>query len=324
MKIFDKKTILITGGTGSFGNACVRYLLDFTSVRKIIVFSRDEAKQFLMSEKFKHNKRLRFFIGDIRDESRLTIAFKKVDFIIHAAALKHVPIAEYNPFECIKTNVNGSQNIISAAINEGIKKVIMLSTDKACNPINLYGATKLCAEKLFVNANQIRFDKPLFSVVRYGNVLSSRGSVIPFFKSLLDQNNKVLPLTHEQMTRFFISLNEATKFVLNCLKDMQGGEVFIPKMKSIYIKDLIKILNPKARFKIIGVRPGEKIHEQLFSENEQTDIYEQKNKFVAYPRFFVKFKKKGKKTKLNKYTSDDNRFLNKNLVKNSLLKLKLI
>lgn len=319
MNFLNKKTILITGGTGSFGQACVKFLLKFSSARKIIIFSRDEAKQFLMSENFKKNKRLRFFIGDIRDKSRLKLAFKKVDFIIHAAALKQVPTAEYNPFECIKTNINGSQNVISAAIDERVKKVVMLSTDKACNPINLYGATKLCAEKLFVNANQIRFDKPLFSVVRYGNVLSSRGSVIPFFKSLLEQKKKFLPLTHNEMTRFFISLDEAVKFVLSCIKNSLGGEIFIPKMNSIYIRDLIKILNPKIQLKTIGIREGEKIHELLFSENERDAVFEDKDKFIIYPSFIKKDKINFKKTKLLKYESSGKDFLNIKKIRKKIL-----
>lgn len=319
MKFLNKKTILITGGTGSFGQACVQFLLTFSSARKIIIFSRDETKQFFMAENFSKNKRLRFFIGDIRDKFRLKLAFKRVDFIIHAAALKQVPIAEYNPFECIKTNINGSQNVISAAIEEGVKKVIMLSTDKACNPINLYGATKLCAEKLFVNANNIRFNKPIFSAVRYGNVLSSRGSVIPFFKSLVEQKKKFLPLTHNKMTRFFISLNEAVKFVLTCLNNSAGGEIFIPKMNSIYIRDVIKILSPKARIKTIGIRDGEKIHELLFSENERHAVFEGKDKFVIYPSFFKKNKINLKKTNLLKYESSDQNFLNPEKIRRKIL-----
>lgn len=319
MKFLKKKTILITGGTGSFGSECVRILSKYSSARKIIVFSRDEAKQFVMAEEFKHDDRVRFFIGDVRDKSRLGLAFKRVNYIIHAAALKHVPIAEYNPTECIKTNIVGSQNVISAAIDERVEKVIMLSTDKACNPINLYGATKLCAEKLFVNANQLRFNKPFFSVVRYGNVLSSRGSVIPYFKSLIEQKKNYLPLTHHEMTRFFISLNEAVKFVLNSLGNSIGGEIFIPKMNSIFIRDLIKILSPKANFKTIGIRDGEKIHELLFSENERDSVYEYKDKFIIYPGFVNKKKIKGKKTKLLKYESSKKNFLNTDKIRKKII-----
>ena len=218
MNFLKNKTILITGGTGSFGHEAVKFLTSNCKLKKIIIFSRDENKQYEMQKKFK-DRNLRFFLGDIRDEERLLHAFKGVDFVIHAAAQKHVPAAEYNPFECIKTNVNGAQSIISACLKTNVKKVIALSTDKACNPINLYGATKLCAEKLFINANQLSGkDGTKFSVVRYGNVLASRGSVIPYFKELVEKKAKFLPLTHPEMTRFFITLSDSIKFVLNNLK----------------------------------------------------------------------------------------------------------
>ena len=231
MKYLDNKVLLITGGTGSFGSAATKILLK-TKIKKLIVFSRDENKQYEMQNEIK-DKRLRFFIGDIRDEERLIMAFRGVDYIIHAAAQKHVPSSEYNPFESIKTNVFGTQAIISASIKTNVKKVIALSTDKACNPINLYGATKLCAEKLFINGNQLSGkNRTKFSVVRYGNVIASRGSVIPFFKNLSKDSKNTIPLTHSEMTRFFITLDSAIKFVLKSFEEMNSGEIFIPKLKT--------------------------------------------------------------------------------------------
>jgi UDP-N-acetylglucosamine 4,6-dehydratase len=322
MNFFNNKTILITGGTGSFGSAATEFLMKKTKAKKIIIFSRDENKQFEMQKRLK-DKRLRFFIGDVRDKERLALAFKSVDFVIHAAALKQVPTAEYNPFECIKTNIDGSQNVISAAIESGVQKALIISTDKACNPVNLYGATKLCAEKLFINANQLRFHKPEFSVVRYGNVIASRGSVIPYFKELI-KNKKTLTLTHPDMTRFFISLNQAVIFVLNSFAKMKGGEVYIPKMNSIFIKDLIYTLDAKSKFKITGVRPGEKINEVLFSKDESSSVYENKDAFLMYPSFFKNSLKKGKKTKISEYSSGDKTFLSiakiKNIIKTINLK----
>lgn len=294
MDFLKNKTILITGGTGSFGEAAVKFLLAKCKLKKLIIFSRDENKQFEMQKKF-NDKILRYFLGDIRDVSRLEMALNKVDYVIHAAAQKQVPAAEYNPIECIKTNVYGSQSLITASIKCGVKKIISLSTDKACNPINLYGATKLCSEKLFVNANQLSGSKKTnFSVVRYGNVIASRGSVIPFFKELIEKN-EMLPLTHKDMSRFFITLNDAVLFVLGCLKTMNGGEIYIPKMNSIYIQDLIKIINSKAKIKIVGKRPGEKIHETLFTGQESNLIYEQKDLYLIYPENISTNKKVGKK-----------------------------
>ena len=228
MEFLKNKTILITGGTGSFGQEAVKILLKKSKLKKLIVFSRDENKQYEMSKQYPNEKKLRFFLGDVRELSRLMVAFQGVDYIIHAAAMKHVSASEYNPDECIKTNIDGSQSVISAAIERNVKKVIALSTDKACNPINLYGATKLCAEKLFVNANQYS-NKTSFSVVRYGNVIGSRGSVIPYFLGLI-KNNEVLPLTSKEMTRFFIPTSLAVKFVLKRLNDQLGGELYIPKI----------------------------------------------------------------------------------------------
>ena len=233
MNLFNNQNILVTGGTGTFGHEITTFLLKKTKIKKLIVFSRDENKQFEMAKKFSSDKRIRFFIGDVRDVDRLLTAFREVDFVIHAAAMKHVPASEYNPVECIKTNIDGSESVITAAIERKVKKVIALSTDKACNPVNLYGATKLCSEKLFVNANQYS-SYTKFSVVRYGNVIGSRGSVIPYFQDLLNQN-KLLPLTSKDMTRFFIPIKDAIKFVLLCLTRTKGGEIFIPKMNSIKI-----------------------------------------------------------------------------------------
>ena len=283
MNIFRNKTIFITGGTGSFGQKCVATLLKFKP-KKIIIFSRDELKQFEMSNKFK-SKVLRFFLGDVRDLSRLEIAMQNdVDFVIHTAALKQVPAAEYNPMECIKTNIIGAENVIKSCLKNRIKKVIALSTDKAANPINLYGATKLCSDKLFINAQHLRGEiKTVFAVVRYGNVVGSRGSVLPFFKELIKNKNNPLPITHKDMTRFWITLDEGINFVLNCFKLMRGGELFIPKMPSIKITDLAKSLKSDIKFKFIGVRPGEKIHETLCPIESSRDTIEFKNYFVIRP-----------------------------------------
>jgi UDP-N-acetylglucosamine 4,6-dehydratase len=296
--MLDNKTILITGGTGSFGQNATEFLLSNSKAKKIIIFSRDENKQFIMQNKFK-DKRLRFFLGDVRDQSRIELALNDVDLLIHAAALKHVPAAEYNPFEFIKTNIYGAENVISASLSKKVKKVLMLSTDKACNPINLYGATKLCAEKLFVNANYYSGTKgTLFGVVRYGNVISSRGSVIPLFKNLIKNGQKEVPLTHKDMTRFFITLPEAIKFVFNCLNFLKGGEIFIPKMKSIHISDIIKLIDSKIKIKISGIRAGEKIHETLCSHDESNYVYENKSYYAIYPPiFFLSKFKTGKKVK---------------------------
>ena len=309
MKFLKNKNLLITGGTGSFGNAAVKFLLKNTKINKLIIFSRDENKQYEMKNTY-NNKKLRFFLGDVRDESRLDIALKNVDYVIHAAALKQVPAAEYNPFECIKTNIYGTQALILSAIKNGVKKIIGLSTDKACNPVNLYGATKLCAEKLLINANQYSdISKTNFSVVRYGNVIASRGSVVPYFKDLILQGKKKLPLTHNEMTRFFISLNDAVIFVLEGLKRQFGGEIFIPKMPSIYIRDLIRIINKNIGVSITGIRYGEKIHEVLCSSDESVNLFENKSYYTIYPAYFKK--KKGKKVSKDFiYSSNSKKFLN--------------
>lgn len=259
--MFDNKSILITGGTGSFGRKYTKTLLERFDPNRIVIFSRDELKQYEMQQVFDHPA-MRFFIGDVRDVDRLKRAMQGIDYVIHAAALKHVPVAEYNPTECISTNITGAQNVIDAAIFCGVEKVIALSTDKAANPINLYGATKLASDKLFVAANNITGGKgPLFSVVRYGNVVGSRGSVVPFFKNLIAQNKRPLPVTHEDMTRFWITLQDGVDFVLKNFERMYGGEIFVPKIPSVAILDLVEAYSGTREAEFIGIRPGEKLHE---------------------------------------------------------------
>jgi len=278
-ELWSNKTILVTGGTGSFGQSFVRKILQEKNPKKIIVFSRDELKQFEMAQQF-HDDRLRFFIGDIRDEKRLELAFDEVDIVVHAAAMKQVPIAEYNPLEAIKTNVMGAANIIQVARNSTVTRVIALSTDKASNPINLYGATKLCSDKLFLAANVYSGRKTLYSVVRYGNVMGSRGSVIPLFKKQKDQGE--LTATNLEMTRFWITLDEAVQFVCDCLHRMQGSEIFIPKIPSVQLQDLAQAIAPNVPIKIIGMRPGEKLHESLFSRDEAREIWEFDDYYILY------------------------------------------
>ncbi len=267
--MLNNKTILITGGTGSFGKKCAEIILKRYKPRKIIIFSRDEMKQFEMAQVFSDKKYdcIRYFIGDVRDKERLHRAFHGVDYVIHAAALKQVPAAEYNPFEAIKTNIIGAQNVINVAIDQGVKKVIALSTDKAANPINLYGASKLCSDKLFIAGNSyVGQDHTIFSVVRYGNVVGSRGSVIPFF--LKQKETGVLPITDSRMTRFWITLDQSVHFVLKVLGLAAGGEIFVPKIPSMGIVELAKAIAPECSHKIVGTRPGEKIHETLIGEDE--------------------------------------------------------
>ena len=294
-----KLSYLITGGTGSFGQAIVKKLLKIKTTKKIIIFSRDEAKQFYMQNALK-NKKLRFFIGDVRDLKRCKVAFNSVDIVIHAAALKQVPAAEYNPTEVIKTNISGAQNVIDASISCGVKKIIALSTDKASSPVNLYGATKLVSDKLFCSANNITGKQKIkFSVVRYGNVIGSRGSVIPHFKELINKQKKVLPITHKDMTRFLISLNDGVDFVLKSLDRMHGGEIFIPKIPSAKITDLAKSMKSDIKFKFTGIRPGEKIHEELCSKNDSSNTIEFKNFYLITPSLTFKNKINFKKTMLN-------------------------
>lgn len=279
--MFNGKNILITGGTGSFGKKYTEILLKKYKPNKIIIYSRDELKQYEMSQKYNDNS-MRYFIGDVRDAKRLEDAMQDVDYVIHAAALKHVPIAEYNPMECIKTNINGAQNVIQAAIKNEVKKVIALSTDKASSPINLYGATKLASDKLFVAANNmVGKRKTRFSVVRYGNVVGSRGSVIPFFQKLINEGAKELPITDEKMTRFLITLEDGVNFVLNNFERMYGGEIFIPKIPSMKMTDLATSLAPNLPYKIIGIRPGEKMHEVMITADDR--VIEFDNYYVITP-----------------------------------------
>lgn len=283
MTDFHNKSILITGGTGSFGNQFVRYLLDNFSPRKVIIYSRDELKQFEMQQVFSHSC-MRYFIGDVRDKERLKTAMKDVDYVVHAAALKQVPAAEYNPNECIKTNINGAQNVIDAAISNNVSRVIALSTDKAANPVNLYGATKLASDKLFVAANNISgATGPRFSVVRYGNVVGSRGSVVPLYRKLLQEGCDSLPVTHPEMTRFWITLDEGVKFVVKNFSRMQGGEIFVPKIPSVRITDLVEAMSGKKDFNVIGIRPGEKLHEIMVPEEMAHHTIEFDDHYVIAP-----------------------------------------
>ncbi|MCU8014151.1 UDP-N-acetylglucosamine 4,6-dehydratase (inverting) [Shewanella sp. SM74] len=286
--MFDNKTILITGGTGSFGQKYTKTILERYKPKRLIIFSRDELKQYEMQQVF-NAPCMRYFIGDVRDGERLMQAFKDVDFVIHAAALKQVPAAEYNPMECIKTNIYGAENVIRAAISNNVKKVIALSTDKAASPINLYGATKLASDKLFVAANNVVGDgKTRFSAVRYGNVVGSRGSVVPFFKQLIANGTTSLPITHPDMTRFWITLQDGVDFVLKNFARMQGGEIFVPKIPSVRITDLAKAYGPHLEQQIVGIRPGEKMHEVMCPGDDSHHTIEFADHFVITPsiKFF--------------------------------------
>lgn len=279
----DHKSILVTGGTGSFGRKFVRYVLDNFSPRRVIVFSRDELKQFEMDREFDDPK-LRFFIGDVRDRDRLYRAFGGVDYVVHAAALKQVPACEYNPFEAVKTNILGAQNIIEAAIDCGIKRVVALSTDKAANPVNLYGATKLCSDKLFISGNSYAGGRDTrFCVVRYGNVIGSRGSVIPLFKKMRETG--VITVTDPRMTRFWITLEQGVRFVLDSMDRMQGGEIFVPKIPSMRVTDLAEAVAPGCRHEYIGIRPGEKLHEVMIPEDDARNTIEMDQFYVIKPQF---------------------------------------
>ena len=282
MGYFNEKTILVTGGTGSFGREFLHQILK-KPIKKIIIFSRDEQKQFEMQQDIVDD-RVPFFIGDVREKDRLITAFDGVDIVIHAAAMKHVPIAEYNPFECIKTNIHGAENVIFASIDRNVKQIIALSTDKAVNPINLYGATKLASDKLFIAANNMVGQRNIrFSVVRYGNVLGSRGSIIPHFQKIIDSGVKSLPITDKNMTRFWITLQQGVDFVLSSLQRMQGGEIFVPKIPSSYIVDIAKVLAPKLNHHIIGIRPGEKLHETMCPFDDSHLTLEFNDHFVIKP-----------------------------------------
>lgn len=280
--MLKNSTILVTGGTGSFGNTFVPMTLAKFNPKKIIIFSRDEMKQWDMAKKFEGDERVRFFIGDIRDRDRLYRALDGVDYVVHAAATKIVPTAEYNPFECVKTNINGAMNLIDAAIDKGVKGVVALSTDKASSPINLYGATKLASDKLFVAGNSYSgAHKTRFSVVRYGNVMGSRGSVIPFFMSIKDKG--VLPITDDRMTRFMISLEQGVELVWHAFEDMEGGEIYVKKIPSMNLVDLARVVAPKAELRIVGIRPGEKLHEQMIGEEDAYFTYEYPEHYKILP-----------------------------------------
>lgn len=280
-------SVLVTGGTGSFGKQFIRTILDRYEPRRVVIFSRDEAKQHFMQQYFREHPKsglLRFFIGDVRDRDRLEFAMREVDYVIHAAALKHVPAAEYNPFECIHTNVLGAENVVQASLRTGVRKVIALSTDKAASPANLYGASKLASDKIFVAANN--FSGSLgtrFSVVRYGNVVGSRGSVVPFFMHLIETGVKSLPLTDERMTRFWITLQQGVDFVLSSMGMMVGGEIFVPKIPSMRIVDLAKALAPDLTYHVVGIRPGEKLHEVMISEDDSRTAIELADRYVIEP-----------------------------------------
>lgn len=282
------KSILITGGTGSFGQKFIETVLERYKPARLIVYSRDELKQYEMAQRFDPAKfpAMRYFIGDVRDRDRLSLAMRGVDIVIHAAALKHVPIAEYNPMECIRTNVDGAENVVRAAMDQGVSKVVALSTDKAANPINLYGASKLASDKIFIAANNITGAKGTrYSVVRYGNVVGSRGSVVPFFQKLISEGADSLPITDARMTRFWITLEQGVNFVLSSLEMMQGGEVFVPKIPSMKMTELAKVMAPNLPQKIIGIRPGEKLHEVMVPEDDGRNTIALDDRYVIKPSF---------------------------------------
>ena len=315
-------SILITGGTGSFGNSFIPLTLKKYKPKRLVIFSRDEMKQWDMAKKFKDNSSVRFFIGDVRDKDRLHRALYNIDFVVHAAATKIVPTAEYNPFECVKTNINGAMNLIDASIDQKVKKVVALSTDKASGPINLYGATKLASDKLFIasNSSYAGGHKTSFSVVRYGNVMGSRGSVIPFFMSLKDQGE--LPITDERMSRFMISLEQGVELVWHAFEDMLGGEVYVKKIPSMKIVDIANLIAPKANLKFIGIRPGEKLHEQMIGRDDANSTFEYANYYKILPQInkWEKDKlriKNGKKVPEGFIYSSDN---NKDWMTKSILK----
>lgn len=286
--MLNGKTILVTGGTGSFGNHFVEYVLTHYKPKKIIIYSRDEYKQFIMSNKYKEYKEiLRFFIGDVRDRERLSVALNGVDYVIHAAAMKQVPTCEYNPIEAVKTNINGAMNVVDAVLNsKSVKKVVALSTDKSVNPINLYGGTKLVSDKLFIAANAYAGSRDLsFSVVRYGNVAGSRGSVIPFFKNIIKGGGNELPITDYRMTRFWINLEQGVELVIKALSDAKGGETFISKIPSFRITDLAQAMLPDCKMPEVGIREGEKLHEIMITKEDSATTYEYEKHYIIYPHF---------------------------------------
>lgn len=284
--MLNKKSILITGGTGSFGKAFTKYVLEHYEPKKIIIYSRDEYKQFIMQNQFKeYASRMRFFIGDVRDKERLARAFNGVDYVVHAAALKQVPACEYNPAEAIKTNIHGAQNVIDAALDRGVKKVVALSTDKAVNPVNLYGGTKLVSDKLFIAANAYAGSQDIcFSVVRYGNVAGSRGSVIPFFHDIIQNGGKKLPITDYRMTRFWISLQQGVELVIKAFGEARGGETFISKIPSFKVTDLAQAMLPGCGMPEVGIREGEKLHEIMITAEDSMNAYEYDKHFIIYPQ----------------------------------------
>jgi UDP-N-acetylglucosamine 4,6-dehydratase (inverting) len=304
--MLKSSSILITGGTGSFGHRFVALTLKKFNPKRLVIFSRDEMKQWEMAKLYVNDSRVRFFIGDVRDKERFCRALHNIDYVVHAAATKIVPTAEYNPFECIKTNINGAMNLIDACIDQKVKKLVALSTDKASSPINLYGATKLASDKLFIasNSSYAGGHKTNFAVVRYGNVMGSRGSVIPFFMSLKDKG--VLPITDERMTRFMISLDHCVNLVWHSFNDMMGGEIYVKKTPSIKITDIAKVIAPKAKFKIIGIRPGEKLHEQMIGNEDSQYTYEYKDYYKILPQ-------------INNWDKDKNRIKNGLKVKSNFV-----
>lgn len=296
--MLNNKSILITGGTGSFGKAFTSYVLEHYNPRKIIIYSRDEFKQFIMQNEFReHASKLRFFIGDVRDRERLARAFEGVDYVIHAAALKQVPTCEYNPAEAIKTNINGAQNVIDAALDAGVKKVVALSTDKAVNPVNLYGGTKLVSDKLFIAANAYAGARDIcFSIVRYGNVAGSRGSVIPFFHNLIKNGGTELPITDYRMTRFWISLRQGVELVIKALEEAKGGETFISKIPSFKVTDLAQAMLPGCAMPEVGIREGEKLHEIMVPVEDSPRTYEYDKHFIVYPQMVWSDRQKAQPT----------------------------
>jgi UDP-N-acetylglucosamine 4,6-dehydratase/5-epimerase len=307
----DNTSILLTGGTGSFGKAFVAHVVQRWKPRRLVVFSRDELKQYEMEQMFPVSRYpfLRYFIGDVRDAGRLMMAMRDIEYVIHAAALKHVPIAEYNPFECVMTNIGGAQHVVQAALANGVTRVVALSTDKAASPINLYGASKLAADKIFVASNNLVGALPTrFSVVRYGNVLGSRGSVVPFFRKLLAEGAQELPITDPRMTRFWITLRQGVEFVLSSLAQTHGGEIFVPKLPSMRVADLARTLAPQLPHRVVGIRPGEKLHEALITEDEARTTVELADRFIIEPGWREKAIAPGAKRVAEEfsYTSDRN------------------
>lgn len=292
---FNGKQVLVTGGTGSFGRRFIQTLLDNYNPDRVVVFSRDEHKQFDMANDFsRYGGKIRYFIGDVRDGERMSMAFRGIDYVIHAAALKHVTIAEYNPFECIQTNVIGAEKVATAAIQNNVKAVLALSTDKACSPINLYGASKLASDKIFVAAGHLAGrGGPKFAVVRYGNVVGSRGSVVPFFSRLIEEGNAELPITDPEMTRFWISLQQGVNFVFSCMNIMRGGEIFVPKIPSMRVTDLAEAMAPGMPTKVIGIRPGEKLHETMISRDDARNTLELNDRYVIEPTLALWSRERG-------------------------------